>query len=97
MTNDDYVQKLDELDRLLNDPGVPMQPILIWRMLDEISTHAAGTVRSRFAAFGHDTDRRVDDERLISAAQNADPPGQAARERTQVNSAPTPRGRQRSM
>jgi hypothetical protein len=24
-----YAQKLDELDRLLNDPNVPMQPALI--------------------------------------------------------------------
>jgi hypothetical protein len=30
-----YAQKLDELDRLLNDPDVPMQPALIWRLLDE--------------------------------------------------------------
>ena len=31
----DYARKLDELDRLLNDPDVPMQPALIWRLLDE--------------------------------------------------------------
>lgn len=36
-TSDDYVRKLDELDRLLNDPDVPMQPALIWRLLDEIA------------------------------------------------------------
>ena len=35
--SNDYVRKLDELDRLLNDPGVPMQPELIWRLLDEIA------------------------------------------------------------
>jgi hypothetical protein len=29
MTNDDYIQKLDELDRLLNDPHIPIQPALI--------------------------------------------------------------------
>ena len=28
-TSDDYVRKLDELDRPLNDPDVPMQPELI--------------------------------------------------------------------
>jgi hypothetical protein len=34
-TSNDYVRKLDELDRLPNDPGVPMQPELIWCLLDE--------------------------------------------------------------
>ena len=37
MTDDRDARKLDELDRLLNDPEVPMQPELIWRILDEIS------------------------------------------------------------
>jgi hypothetical protein len=37
MTCDDYVRTLDVLDRLLNDPDVPMQPALIWRLLGEIS------------------------------------------------------------
>jgi hypothetical protein len=36
MTCTDYVRKLDELDRLLNDPDVPMQPDLIWCLLDEV-------------------------------------------------------------
>jgi hypothetical protein len=35
--SDDYALKLDELDRLLNDPNVPMQPALIWRLLDEVA------------------------------------------------------------
>jgi hypothetical protein len=26
MTDDDYVRKLDEMNRVLNDPDVPMQP-----------------------------------------------------------------------
>jgi hypothetical protein len=39
MTDDDYGQKLDELDRLLNDPDVPMQPTLIWQLLGEVSKH----------------------------------------------------------
>ena len=37
MTENDYVQTLDELERLLNDPDVPMQPELIWRLLDKVS------------------------------------------------------------
>jgi hypothetical protein len=28
---------LDELDRLLNDPDVPMQPAVIWRLVAAIS------------------------------------------------------------
>jgi hypothetical protein len=35
--SDDYARKLDELDRLLNDPDVPMQPALIWHLLDEVA------------------------------------------------------------
>lgn len=37
MTDDEYARKLDELDRLLNDPDVPMQPSQIWRLLAEVS------------------------------------------------------------
>jgi len=38
MTDDaDYARKLDELDRLLNDPDVPMQPDRVWSLLAELS------------------------------------------------------------
>ena len=37
MTEHDYDEKLDELDRLLNDPEVPMQPDKVWMLLAEIS------------------------------------------------------------
>jgi hypothetical protein len=37
MTDDDYARKLDELDRLLNDSTVPMQPDRVWCLLDEVS------------------------------------------------------------
>jgi hypothetical protein len=37
MTDGGYARKFDELDRLLNDPDVPMQPDLVWRLLDEMS------------------------------------------------------------
>lgn len=30
-------QKLDELDRLLNDPDVPMDPTRVWSLLAELS------------------------------------------------------------
>jgi hypothetical protein len=36
MTDDIYVRKLELLDRLINDPNIPMQPDLIWSLLDEI-------------------------------------------------------------
>lgn len=39
MTESDYQRKLDELDRLLNDPDVPMQPQRVWTLLAEISHH----------------------------------------------------------
>jgi hypothetical protein len=39
-TATDYVRKLDELDRLLNDPDVPIQPELIWCLLDEVAKAA---------------------------------------------------------
>jgi len=37
MTDQDYDRKLDELDRLLNDPDVPMQPDRVWSLLAEIA------------------------------------------------------------
>ena len=39
MTETDYTRKLDELDRLLNDPDVPMQPGRIWALLAEVADH----------------------------------------------------------
>ncbi len=39
MTDSEYASMLDELDRLLNDPDVPMQPSRVWSLLAEISLH----------------------------------------------------------
>ena len=39
MTDRDYTQKLDQLDRLLNDPEVAMEPNLVWSLLAEVSQH----------------------------------------------------------
>ncbi|HTW27105.1 MAG TPA: peptide chain release factor 1 [Acetobacteraceae bacterium] len=39
MTDNEYQRKLDELDRLLNDPDVPMQPERVWALLAEVSYH----------------------------------------------------------
>ena len=33
----DNLQKVAELDHLLNDPEMPIQPSLIWRLADELS------------------------------------------------------------
>jgi len=38
--------KLDELDRQLNDPDLPLQPDLIWSLLDEF-IHAGCSGRGR--------------------------------------------------
>ncbi len=37
MTDSEYARKLDELDRLLNDPDVPMEPAKVWSLLAEIA------------------------------------------------------------
>ena len=40
MSITEYSRKLDELDRLLNDPDVPMQPDRIWSLLADVSRPA---------------------------------------------------------
>ena len=37
MTDAEYSRKLDELDRLLNDPDVPMEPARVWSLLAELA------------------------------------------------------------
>jgi len=37
MSPAEYSRKLDELERLLNDPDVPMQPDRIWALLADVS------------------------------------------------------------
>jgi hypothetical protein len=39
MTETDYERKLDELDHLLNDPDVPMEPARLWSLLADIARH----------------------------------------------------------
>jgi hypothetical protein len=44
----EYSRKLNELDRLVNDPDVPIQPGRIWSLLADVSRHEAeGCVRIR--------------------------------------------------
>ena len=37
MSAAEYRCKLDELDRLLNDPDVPMQPDRVWSLLADVA------------------------------------------------------------
>ncbi|WP_158928212.1 peptide chain release factor 1 [Acidisphaera sp. S103] len=37
MSTAEYCHKLDELERLLNDPDVPMQPDRIWSLLADVA------------------------------------------------------------
>jgi len=37
MTDQDYARALDELDRLLNDPDVDLEPARVWALLAEVS------------------------------------------------------------
>jgi hypothetical protein len=46
MTDDDYNSKLDELDHLLNDPDMPMEPARVWSLLAEISHRDLVEVRA---------------------------------------------------
>ena len=39
MTDHEYASRLDELDRLLNDPDVPMDPARVWSLLADLSHH----------------------------------------------------------
>jgi len=43
MTETEYGRKLDELDRLLNDPEAPMEPERVWSILAEIAQRDLGT------------------------------------------------------
>jgi hypothetical protein len=49
MTDAEYARKVDELDRLLNDPDVPMQPDRIWSLLADISQRDLHSAASRLA------------------------------------------------
>jgi hypothetical protein len=41
MTEAEYARKLAELDHLLNDPDVPMQPARVWALLAETARFKA--------------------------------------------------------
>jgi hypothetical protein len=37
MTKDEYIAKVNEVDRLLNDPTVSLDPMRIWSLLSELA------------------------------------------------------------
>jgi hypothetical protein len=37
MTDDDHARKLEELERILNDPDVSLDPARVWSLLAEVS------------------------------------------------------------
>jgi ribosomal protein L12E/L44/L45/RPP1/RPP2 len=43
MTQDEHARKLDELDHLLNDPDVPLDPSRVWSLLADLSGRDAHT------------------------------------------------------
>jgi hypothetical protein len=62
MTDHEYARNLEELDRLLNDPDVPMDPSRVWSLLADLSRHEGP------ASAGHEV------RFAIGAAQAAQPP-----------------------
>ena len=47
MTDAESARKLYELDRLLNDPDVPMEPAKVWSLMAEIAQRDMAAVGSR--------------------------------------------------
>jgi hypothetical protein len=50
MSTAEYRRKLDELDRLLNDPDVPMQPDRVWSLLADVAGPMQPPVAGALAA-----------------------------------------------
>ncbi len=67
MIDHEYARKLEELDRLLNDPDVPMDPSRVWSLLADLSLHEGSASSAHEVRF------------TIGVAQTAQPkvpPGQ---------------------
>lgn len=41
MSETDYLRKIDEIERLLNDPTHRMEPERVWSLLAEVARHDA--------------------------------------------------------
>ena len=46
MTEAEYAKKLEELDRQLNDPDIPMNPARVWALLADLRRDAGGSDRT---------------------------------------------------
>jgi len=44
MTEAEYANKLEELDRQLNDPDVPMDPVRVWELLADLGDRMSGSI-----------------------------------------------------
>jgi hypothetical protein len=53
MTTQGSDMRLDELDRLLNDPDVPMEAARVWELLDQLSDRAGREVARPRAVTGY--------------------------------------------
>ena len=72
MSSAEYSRKLDELDRLLNDPDVPMQPDRIWSLLADVSrpeTTAAAATAAAGSASAEPADRWFRSRRLDKSSE----------------------------
>jgi hypothetical protein len=49
MTEAEYRRKLDELDRMMNDPDAPIEPARVWSLLAEVSQRDLAAVRAQAA------------------------------------------------
>ena len=98
MTESEYARKLDELDRLLNDPDVPMEPAqgLVSAGRDRAARHGAATRTARpegSGPYGGDQELAVAfraGDRAFGDAQHAparqrSPPGMDALAHRRVN------------
>jgi hypothetical protein len=45
LTDAEYARRLAELDRLLNDPDVPMEPAKVWSLLAELAQRERGSAQ----------------------------------------------------
>jgi hypothetical protein len=58
LTDAEYARRLDELDRLLNDPDVPMEPTKVWSLLAEIAQRDRGSAGAAEPRSGQQSESR---------------------------------------
>ncbi|HVC63627.1 MAG TPA: peptide chain release factor 1 [Acetobacteraceae bacterium] len=60
MMQDESARKFAELDQLLNDPDVPMDPARVWSLLADLSERDAGSPTHRDSHRGAGSDATAD-------------------------------------